>query len=64
MRFVIYTLDDWGRALDCRMADAESVEAIKKTYRERVGDYPIEIWDGPRRVARLQRSGGRVQVFD
>jgi hypothetical protein len=46
------------------MADAESVEVIKKTYRERVGDYPIEIWDGPRRVARLQRSVVRFRVFD
>jgi hypothetical protein len=43
------------------MADAVSTDEIKATYRERVGDYPIEIWDGPRRVARLQWNAGKVR---
>ncbi len=64
MRFLIYTLDAWGRTLDCRMADAENADKIKDIYRERVGDYPIEIWDGSRRVARLQRNGDSVQMFE
>lgn len=64
MRFALYRLDDWGRPLAVRMVDCESVEEAKQAGLDVLDENPVEIWDDQRRIARFQRTGGKIQVFE
>ncbi len=64
MRFALYTLDDSGRPLAVRMIDCESAEDAEQAGLDLLDENPVEIWDDQRRIARFQRIGGRVHVFE
>ena len=65
MRLTVYTLDEWGRTLHASVIECDSAEDAKRMGLEGFKEYPIEIWDGPRQLVRIQRStGGKLQVFE
>jgi hypothetical protein len=62
MRFTVYSLDEWGRTLHASVIECDSAEDAKRMG-EGFKEYPIEIWDGLRRLVRIQQTGGKIEVF-
>ena len=56
MRFQIYTVDEWGNATGFqeifRDTDEEARE-VAAAVAAMVQNYPVELWDGPRRIVRF-----------
>ncbi|MCK1406788.1 hypothetical protein [Bradyrhizobium sp. 76] len=54
MRCYIFTLDDCGRTLEAQEIDCNSAEEALQLGSAAVATDPIEVWCGPRRLARFE----------
>ena len=54
MRCYIFTLDDCGKALDAREIDCNNAEDALQLGSAAVANDPVEVWCGPRRLARFE----------
>ena len=48
-----FVMSNEGHAIDLIGLDCESEEHAKERARQLVTDTPVELWDGPRRIARF-----------
>jgi hypothetical protein len=48
-----FVMSNGGQAIDLIGLDCESEEDAKERARQLVADTPVELWDGPRRIARF-----------
>ena len=53
MRFQVYVVNEWGNATGFLELIRESEAEAREAAAALVEDYPIELWDGPRRIARF-----------
>jgi hypothetical protein len=54
MRCHLFTLDDCGRTLSAQEIDCSSAEEALQLGSAAVANDPVEIWCGPRRLARFE----------
>jgi hypothetical protein len=54
MIYRAYTLTLEGNVVDMKTYDCETDDEAVRMARELIGDHAIEVWEGPRRVARLK----------
>jgi hypothetical protein len=54
MRCYLFTLDDCGRALNAQEIDCNNTEEALQLGSAAVANDPVEVWCGPRRLARFE----------
>jgi hypothetical protein len=54
MRCYLFTLDDCGRTLNAREIDCNNTEEALQLGSAAVANDPVEVWCGPRRLARFE----------
>jgi hypothetical protein len=54
MRCLIFAIDDWGSTLGAQAIDCISAEEALQLGSATVEDNPVEVWCGPRRLARFE----------
>jgi uncharacterized coiled-coil protein SlyX len=60
MRCLIFAIDDWGSTLDAQAIDCISAEEALQLGSAAVEDDPVEVWCGPRRLARFEPDWRRM----
>ena len=53
MRFQLYVVNEWGNATSFLELIRDSEEEAREAAAALVDKYPVELWDGPRRIARF-----------
>jgi hypothetical protein len=56
MRCYIFTLDDRGRTLNAQEIDCNNAEEALQLGSAAVANDPVEVWCGPRRLARFEQE--------
>ena len=54
MRCHIFTVDDYGRTLNAQEIDCNNAEEAAQLSSAAVANDPVEVWCGPRRLARFE----------
>jgi hypothetical protein len=61
MRCLIFAIDDWGSTLGAQAIDCISAEEALQLGSATVEDNPVEVWCGPRRLARFEPDRRRMR---
>jgi hypothetical protein len=61
MRCHIFTLDDCGRTLNAQEIDCNNAEEALQLGSAALANHPVEVWCGPRRLARFEPERRRAR---
>ena len=53
MRFEVYVVNEWGHAIGFLEFIRESEDEARAAAYALVKEYPVELWQGPRRIDRF-----------